>query len=225
MLMLPFAARSCAPFSLDISTGGKEDVVIRIIDVLIAAAAIAMLLPLLLLVGAMIWASDGQPPLFFQRRIGLGGRSFRCLKFRTMACDADRQLAALIAYSPAILACWRRHHKLAGDPRITPLGRLLRVASIDELPQLLNVIAGDMSLVGPRPIVASEVPRYGRHFATYCHRRPGLSGLWQVSGRSTLSYARRLACDRLFARRCSLALYCRILLATVPTVLLARGAC
>ncbi len=201
------------------------DRIVRLADLILAAMLLVSALPLIVVAALCVFASDGASPLFIQRRIGRGGRPFACLKLRTMAPDADRRLAALLAADPAVRTLWQSQQKLLDDPRITPLGRLLRLASIDELPQLANVLRGDMSLVGPRPIVAAEVGRYGRRFAAYCDRRPGLTGLWQVSGRSRAGYARRLACDRLFARRRSLALYLRILAATVPAVLLARGAC
>jgi exopolysaccharide production protein ExoY len=201
------------------------DPLVRLADVTLAAMLLIAILPLILLAALCIFASDGASPLFVQRRLGRGGTPFACLKLRTMAPDAERRLAALLAADPAARTLWQSQQKLVADPRVTPLGRLLRLTSIDELPQLVNILLGDMSLVGPRPIVAAEVGRYGRRFAAYCDRRPGLTGLWQVSGRSRSGYARRLACDRLFARRRSLTLYLRILAATVPTVLLARGAC
>ena len=201
------------------------DRIVRLADVTLAALLLVIIFPLILLAALCIVASDGASPFFAQRRLGRGGKPFACLKLRTMAPDADRRLAGLLAADAAAQNLWQSQQKLLTDPRVTPLGRLLRLTSIDELPQLVNILVGDMSLVGPRPIVAAEVGRYGRRFAAYCDRRPGLTGLWQVSGRSRAGYSRRLACDRLFARRRSLALYLRILAATVPTVLLARGAC
>lgn len=231
MLQLPYATYRPAPVSLaDLAppTGKPRpagDAIIRLLDLTIAAVALFVLAPIMLLVSLLIVAGDGASPLFVQQRLGRGGSGFGCLKFRTMIPDAEHRLALLLAGNTGTLSLWRRDQKLAGDPRITPLGHLLRIASIDELPQLLNVLAGHMSLVGPRPIVAAEVGRYGRRFATYCDRRPGITGLWQVTGRSRAGYDRRLACDRLFARRRSVALYLRILAATVPAVLLARGAC
>ncbi|MEO5641055.1 MAG: sugar transferase [Sphingomicrobium sp.] len=223
MLQLPFPAQAAVIASHPPRAPG--DPLTRLLDVVIAAALLFLLAPLMLAAAFAIWASDGRSPLFVQHRLGLGGRSFPCLKLRTMAPDADRRLTLLLERDPAARGRWRLERKLVRDPRTTPLGRLLRLASIDELPQLANVLAGHMSMVGPRPIVAAEVGRYGRRFAAYCDRPPGLTGLWQVSGRSRAGYARRLACDRLFAKRRSLALYLRILAATVPVVVLARGAC
>lgn len=220
MLMLPYPALAgpCVASS-------SRDPIVRSIDLLLSAALLLFLAPLLLIVATAIGLQDGGSPLFIQRRLGKGGCCFRVIKFRTMTIGAEQRLSALLASDPAARAAWRHRQKVTADPRVTRLGHFLRRSSIDELPQLFNVLKGDMSLVGPRPIVAAEVGHYGRHFAVYCRRRPGLSGLWQVTGRSRVGYARRLACDRLFARRRSLRLYCRILAATVPAVLLARGAC
>jgi len=223
MLQLPYPTH--LGLRLPEPAAHESEPLLRALDLALSAALLVALAPLLLLVAFAVWASDGTSPLFVQQRIGRGGRAFRCLKFRTMAPDAGHRLALLLAEDSAARARWVRDRKLVRDPRITPLGLLLRKSSIDELPQLLNVVIGDMSLVGPRPIVAAEVGRYGRRFATYCCRRPGITGLWQVSGRSRAGYDRRLACDRQFAAHCSARIYLRILLATVRAVLLARGAC
>ena len=229
MLMLPFDARGRVPAALTDAfppaSRPRWEAVVRGLDVLVAGAMILALAPLLTLVALLVAVGDGGSPFFAQQRLGRNGRLFACWKFRTMVPDADRRLASLLAGRATPSADWVQRQKLTDDPRITPIGRLLRRSSFDELPQLANVLLGHMSLVGSRPIVAAEVARYGRHFADYCRQRPGISGLWQVSGRSTTSYGRRLACDRLFARRRSLGLYGRILLATIPAVLLARGAC
>ncbi|MEO7787190.1 MAG: sugar transferase [Sphingomicrobium sp.] len=223
MLQLPFPTH--AVVRTDAAISKHPEWPLRLLDILLSATLLIALAPLLLLASLAIFAGDGAAPWFVQHRLGRGGLAFACLKLRTMAVDSDRRLARLLAAQPAARVAWQRHRKLARDPRVTRLGRLLRRTSIDELPQLLNVLIGDMSLVGPRPIVAGEVGRYGRRFASYCRRRPGLTGLWQVTGRSGTGYERRLACDRLFARRCSPGLYLRILFATVPAVLTARGAC
>lgn len=229
MLMLPFDTQSRVPNSL-VDAGpalfeGRWEPAMRVFDVGIAMLLLTLLIPVLALIAVIVAAGDGGPPIFAQQRVGRHGKFFVCWKFRTMVRDADRRLAELLASPSKAAADWRKHQKLDRDPRITPMGRLLRRTSLDELPQLANVLLGHMSLVGARPIVAAEVARYGRHFADYCRQRPGISGLWQVSGRSTTTYRRRLACDRLFARRRSLALYARILLATIPAVFLVRGAC
>lgn len=196
----------------------------RAVDIAVSLAALVFLAPLMLVLALAVVLSDGGPPLFVHRRIGRGGRTFGCLKFRSMRPDAEARLRALLAEDPEARAEWARDHKLTRDPRITPLGRFLRRSSLDELPQFLNVARGEMSLVGPRPIVEAEAGRYGRRLEHYCRLRPGITGLWQVSGRSAATYRRRVACDSLYARRRSLALNARILVSTVPAVLKARGA-
>lgn len=196
----------------------------RVFEILVCLLALLLLSPLLVALAALVRLQDGGSILFGHVRIGKDGRRFRCLKFRTMAADAETHLAAMLRKDPRAREEWKRDHKLKIDPRVTPLGRFLRTSSLDELPQLLNVLRGDMSLVGPRPIVAAEIRRYGRYFPTYCSVRPGLTGLWQISGRNDVSYRRRVAMDVLFVRRRSLRIYSYILVATVPAVLLRRGA-
>ena len=195
----------------------------RTLDIAIAAALVVLLAPLLVVVAMLVWAQDGGPALFAHERIGLGGRAFKCLKFRTMLTDSEARLAALLATDAAARQEWERDHKLRCDPRITPLGRFLRRSSIDELPQLLNVLRGEMSLVGPRPIVEAEVARYGRWFRHYAMVKPGITGLWQVSGRNNTTYRRRIALDSVYGRHATLGLYVKILVLTVPAVLLSRG--
>jgi exopolysaccharide production protein ExoY len=195
----------------------------RVADIVLASALLAFIFPLWLAVALLIKLQDDGPVIFAHRRLGRGGRTFDCLKFRSMVVDADVRLAQLLQRDPQARAEWEADHKLRKDPRVTPLGDFLRRSSIDELPQLLNVLRGEMSLVGPRPIVGAEVTRYGRWFNAYCAVRPGLSGLWQVSGRNDVSYRRRVALDRLYASRRSFRLYLYILLKTVPAVLTRDG--
>jgi len=197
----------------------------RSLDVSIALAAIIALIPLLLLICILIKLQDGGPILFTQERIGKGGARFRCHKFRSMRPDAEAHLALLLSCDPRLRQEWELNHKLRKDPRITALGDFLRRSSLDELPQLFNIVRGNMSIVGPRPIVDSEIDRYGRWFRYYTAVRPGLTGLWQVSGRNDVTYRRRVAMDRLYVRTRSLHSYVRILCATVPAVLLRRGSC
>ena len=194
-------------------------------NIVVALAVVLFLLPVMLLVALAVYAQDGGPILFAHRRIGLNGRYFYCLKFRSMAADAERRLEALLASDPVARAEWRRDHKLRRDPRVTPLGAFLRKSSLDELPQLLNVLRGDMSLVGPRPIVEAEVAKYGRRFRDYCAVKPGITGLWQVSGRSDTSYRTRVALDCFYARRRNVGLDAYIIACTVPAVLTRRGSC
>lgn len=200
-----------------------HDVAIRAVDLIIAALAIAFLFPLLIAVYVCVRASDGGPGIFHQHRIGKDGQTFRCLKFRSMVVDANERLAELLRTDPEALAEWRRDQKLRKDPRITLFGHFLRKSSIDELPQLWNVLRGEMSIIGPRPIVAEEVERYGRYFVEYVKVKPGLSGLWQVSGRNDVSYRRRVALDVAYVRNRSIQLNLSIMVRTVPVVLLSRG--
>jgi lipopolysaccharide/colanic/teichoic acid biosynthesis glycosyltransferase len=179
--------------------------------------------PLMVLTALAIYVYDGGPPLFAHRRVGREGRGFRCLKFRSMAVDAESRLERLLASDPAARREWEADHKLRRDPRVTPLGRILRKTSLDELPQLINVLRGEMNLVGPRPVVQAEACKYGHRFVHYCAVRPGITGLWQVSGRNNTSYGRRVALDVLYTRRKSLRLDLAILLRTVPAVLMRDG--
>jgi exopolysaccharide production protein ExoY len=196
---------------------------IRLLDILLTVPLLGLFLPLIALIGIFVWIVDPGPILFRHRRVGYQGKAFYCLKFRSMVVDAERRLEEVLASDPAIRAAWLRDHKLPTDPRITKLGKFLRASSLDELPQLFNVLRGEMSLVGPRPIVEAEVPRYGRYIADYHSVIPGVTGLWQISGRSDTSYRRRVALDVAFARSRSPGLYLKILVLTVPAVLLARG--
>ena len=180
-------------------------------------------LPLMLITGLAVWLLDGGPILFKHRRIGRRGQPFGCLKFRTMRVDAEERLNELLSRDPAARQEWERDQKLRNDPRITPLGHFLRKSSLDELPQLFNLIRGEMNLVGPRPIVESEIYRYGSRIRNYYQVKPGITGLWQVSGRNQLGYRRRVAIDTIYAKRRSLALDLWIIIRTVPVVLLSKG--
>ncbi len=191
---------------------------------LIAAALMSVLLAPLLIGMALLVRADGGPIFYRQSRVGAGGRLFSCLKFRTMVVDADRQLKRLLRADPRAAAEWAADQKLARDPRITKVGMFLRRSSLDELPQLFNVLRGEMSLVGPRPIVAGEVARYGRNIEYYYETKPGITGLWQVSGRNDTGYARRVKLDVWYVRNWSLGHDIAILCKTVPAVFLRRGA-
>jgi exopolysaccharide production protein ExoY len=189
----------------------------------IALLLLLFVLPLLVAVAVAIFFDDGGPIVFVQRRIGRGGRTFPCYKFRSMAVDAEQRLQRVLDTDADARFQWEQDHKLKADPRVTRLGGFLRRSSLDELPQLLNVVRGHMCLVGPRPIVQAEVCRYGRYAASYFSVRPGLTGLWQVSGRNDVSYRRRIAMDVLYARTKSFALDAQILARTIPAVLSKRG--
>ncbi len=195
----------------------------RALDVFIAVLVILFTLPLLAAIALAIRAQDGGPALFAQERVGRNGRRFRCLKFRSMVLNAEARLTEVLKSDAAARAEWGRDHKLRNDPRITGIGDFLRRSSLDELPQLFNVLRGDMSIVGPRPIVMAEIPRYGRHFEYYCAVRPGITGLWQVSGRNDISYRRRVAMDTVYARHKSLGWDLKLLILTIPAVLFANG--
>jgi exopolysaccharide production protein ExoY len=195
----------------------------RAFDIMIAIAVILFTLPLLAMIALAVTSQDGGPAMFAHERIGRGGRKFKCLKFRSMVIDSEKRLSEVLKRDPRARAEWARDHKLRSDPRITRVGDFLRRSSLDELPQLFNVLRGDMSIVGPRPIVAAEAPRYGRHFASYCDVRPGITGLWQVSGRNDISYRRRVAMDAVYARHKSLGWDIKLLVLTVPAVLFANG--
>jgi exopolysaccharide production protein ExoY len=204
-------------------TPSLEILAMRVLDIAIAVFVLVLLAPSLALVVAAVYLSDGGAPIYAQRRIGQGGTRFPCFKFRSMVVDADERLRHLLANDPAARNEWARDHKLRNDPRITALGRFLRKSSIDELPQLFNVIRGEMSIVGPRPIVDGEISRYGRRFSSYMAVLPGLTGLWQVSGRNNTTYRRRVALDHVYAQRVGLGIYMWILVKTLPAVLLRRG--
>lgn len=191
----------------------------RALDIFVAGLAILLLSPLLALIALLIGMTMGRPIVFSHTRLGYGGRRFACMKFRTMVKDGDTVLEKHLINDPAARAEWQRDRKLRDDPRVTRLGRLLRRSSIDELPQLFNVLLGDMSCVGPRPIVEDEAARYGRAKADYLATRPGMTGLWQISGRNRLSYRRRVALDRRYVRQWSIWEDLRILLYTIPAVL------
>jgi exopolysaccharide production protein ExoY len=195
----------------------------RLLDVIVAAVALMILLPVMVIFCLGIMFQDGGFPIFVHYRIGRGGKPFPCLKLRTMVKDSDERLRRLLESDAAARAEWALDQKLRADPRITRLGAFLRKSSLDELPQLVNVLAGHMSLVGPRPIVAAEVVRYGHYFRFYCAVRPGITGLWQVSGRNDTSYRRRVAMDTVYSRRRSFSTDISILVRTVPAVLASKG--
>ncbi len=196
----------------------------RLLDVVGALALALLLSPLLLFVGVIL-ARDRGPIIYSHPRTGRHGKTFGCLKFRTMVPNADGVLRDLLHQDPHLQREWMRDQKLRNDPRVTAIGRFLRRTSLDELPQLWNVLKGEMSLVGPRPVVRDEWQRYGRRLDTYLAAKPGVTGLWQVMGRSNASYRRRVALDCYYVRNRSLLLDLSILLRTITIVLCRRGAC
>ena len=195
-------------------------------DIVFSLLVLCLGSPLFLLLAVLVKFSSRGSVFYCQRRIGRGYRGFGCLKFRTMRSDADRVLVAMLEADPTLRAEFERDHKLKRDPRITPLGKFLRRSSLDELPQFINVLRGEMSVVGPRPIVWDELERYGRTMDQVLSVRPGLTGLWQVSGRNNLPYETRVKLDLFYARNRSFWLDLGIILRTIGVVLLPmdRGA-
>jgi exopolysaccharide production protein ExoY len=195
----------------------------RLFDFLVSLILLVVLLIPLLVIGALV-RLDGGPALFGHLRVGTNGRAFVCWKFRTMVTNAEEVLARVLATDPSARDEWNRDFKLRRDPRITRIGRVLRLTSLDELPQLYNVLKGDMSLVGPRPIVAEEIGRYGAAFRDYVRCRPGITGIWQVSGRNDVDYGARVRLDQDYARHWSLETDCFVLMQTAAAVVQRSGA-
>ena len=176
----------------------------RALDIAFAIVGLLAAAPLMLVIAALVAILEPGPVLFAHERIGFGGRSFRCYKFRTMAVNGGELLARHLASDPEAAREWRETQKLRRDPRVGPLGSFLRRTSLDELPQLFNILRGDMSCVGPRPIVPDELERYGTSTGDYLRTRPGLTGIWQVTGRSSAEYATRVLLDTRYVRGWSL---------------------
>ncbi len=197
----------------------------RVFDIALAIVAIVLLSPLLFGVAMLIKLTSPGPVFYGHARVGFNGRLFKCWKFRTMVVNSDAVLARHLRDDPEAWREWDETFKLRDDPRVLPLGRVLRKLSIDELPQLYNILIGEMSVVGPRPVVKAELQRYGSAVRHYIAARPGLTGLWQVSGRSDTSYRLRTVLDRFYVARQSLLLDIWIVIRTVPAVLASRGAC
>jgi exopolysaccharide production protein ExoY len=192
-------------------------------DIVASITAIITLLPLCCLIALAIKAWDGGPVLYRHRRIGLNGTPFDCLKFRTMVVNANEVLVGHLAADSEAACEWEADRKLKDDPRITSLGFSMRKTSVDELPQLLNILKGEMSFVGPRPIVTAEVPKYGNCINHYLCARPGLTGPWQVSGRNNVEYAARVALDRSYIEEWSFLRDLAIIMKTIQVVIFARG--
>jgi exopolysaccharide production protein ExoY len=209
---------------------GRDNVQLRakrVMDIVIALVLILFLSPVFFITFIAVRAGGG-PGFFRHKRVGFGGREFDCLKFRTMCVDAERLFESIISENPAARQEWGTTQKLYRDPRVTRVGRVLRSTSIDELPQLFNVLRGEMSLVGPRPVVKSELekfyqPRGG--MATYLSVQPGITGPWQVSGRNATGYETRVTLDIAYAQNITIRGDVSILIRTIGAVLRQRGAC
>ena len=197
----------------------------KVFDGILALLVFAAALPVFVVVPVLIKLTSRGPVFYRQKRLGLNGGEITVLKFRSMYADADERIKAILKDDSAAAKEWKDGFKLRRDPRVTPLGRLLRRLSLDELPQLFNVLAGDMALIGPRPIVKDEVRFYGAAYSVFSSVKPGMTGLWQVSGRSDTCYARRVALDTYYVLNWNPWLDLWILLGTVSAVMFMRGAC
>ncbi|MGB3878000.1 MAG: sugar transferase [Shinella zoogloeoides] len=220
------ASRSASsPFFSSIAAGAPPvgGISKRSFDILVALAALVLLSPIFVLIMALVKYSDGGRVFYGHRRIGYNGSTFRCLKFRTMAENGDALLQRYLDENPQAQEEWRETRKLQNDPRVTVVGSVLRKLSLDELPQLINILRGEMSIVGPRPVVEDELELYEASAVYYLRSRPGLTGLWQVSGRNDVSYAARVAFDTHYVRNWSLTSDLVIVARTIPAVCLSRG--
>ena len=195
----------------------------RMLDV-VGAIGLAIVFSPLIIAVSMILTIRGGSIIYRHRRVGVGGKTFECLKFRTMIPNADRELFKLLEQNEHLKAEWIKARKLQQDPRVTRVGHFLRRTSLDELPQLWNVLRGEMSLVGPRPVVREELLRYGRSVSMYLAVKPGVTGLWQATGRNDTDYRRRVAMDVYYVRNQSLGLDLYILFRTAGVVLAGNGA-
>lgn len=196
----------------------------RCMDLTLALLCAPFVLPLSLLLALCIRLDSKGTPFYAQRRIGQGGKPIQVFKFRTMVCHADALLLRHLEANPHLRAEWQANQKLRDDPRVTRMGAFLRKTSLDELPQLWNVFLGNMSMVGPRPIVENEIGRYGKVYTDYSLVKPGITGLWQVSGRNNTSYAERIRLDHYYVTNWSVWMDIWILARTLPVVLLGKGA-
>nr|WP_274631334.1 sugar transferase [Mesorhizobium shangrilense] len=192
-------------------------------DIIGVSAGILLLSPLFLMLAMLVKFSDGGRVFYGHSRIGRNRQVFQCLKFRTMVENGDEVLAAHFARNPQSREEWLATRKLQNDPRVTRVGAVLRRLSLDELPQMFNILRGDMSIVGPRPVVMDELELYGTAAAYYLNSRPGLTGLWQVSGRNDVSYDARVAFDRHYVENWSFFFDLKIIVKTVPAVFSSRG--
>lgn len=203
---------------------GMNGAVKRLLDLVIAISACILLLPVFLVAALAIKLEDGGRVFYHQKRIGRGGKLFPMLKFRSMRPDAESVLEELLARCANSRNEWNEFQKLRTDPRITRIGRFLRASSIDELPQLMNVVLGHMSIVGQRPILPSQRDAYGIHMAGYERTRPGITGLWQIKGRSKLNFEARAIYGSVYINRWSLWNDIKIVMLTVPAVLFSKDA-
>ena len=209
----------------DKSVFGRNGISKRLLDITISGLALVFLLPLFGLVALLIKSTSTGPVFYRQERLGLGGKTFSILKFRSMHTDGDHKLTTLLENCKISQAHWDKYQKLEHDPRITRIGHFLRKSSIDELPQLINVFMGTMSIVGQRPLLPHQALPYGQDALRHYKRsRPGITGLWQVSGRNALPFETRVALDQTYSENWSLAYDVKLIFKTVPVVLFPSGA-
>nr|WP_235952991.1 sugar transferase [Salipiger sp. PrR002] len=190
----------------------------RLLDIMLVLMIAPMLLPVIAAL-AVLARRDGGKAFFGHKRVGQNGASFRCWKIRSMVPDAEARLRAYLDANPAAAEEWARDHKLTNDPRITPFGDFIRKTSLDELPQIFNVLKGEMTFVGPRPIIEDELAKYGNKKQHYLAQKPGITGLWQVSGRNDLSYDERVNLDVAYLSQRSLLVDANIMMRTAWAVL------
>jgi lipopolysaccharide/colanic/teichoic acid biosynthesis glycosyltransferase len=195
----------------------------RLFDIAFALFALIVFSPFYMAIAALIAATSPGPVFFVQTRVGKDFRRFGCIKFRTMVQHADLMMSDLLAQSPELRQEFSENFKLKRDPRITPIGHFLRVTSLDEFPQFWNVLMGDMSVVGPRPLVPEELDRYGKHIDKVLTIRPGITGLWQVSGRNDIPYPQRIRMDAYYAGIRNFGLDLKIIIKTIGVILFPRG--
>jgi lipopolysaccharide/colanic/teichoic acid biosynthesis glycosyltransferase len=208
----------------DQKTHGWEDRIRFAIDLGLAITGLVLLWPMILCLGLAVTIDSGGPVFYLQERLGYGGKPFKLIKFRTMRVRAEVQLSQLLDGDPGLLRSWSAYQKLPDDPRLTRAGRFLRRFSLDELPQLINVIRGEMSLVGPRPILPNQRMEYGPNFERYIQVKPGMTGLWQVSGRNQTTFSKRIELDQRYLVQRSIGLDLYIIFRTIWVVVSGVGA-
>jgi Undecaprenyl-phosphate galactose phosphotransferase WbaP len=224
LLLAPVMHRAIPSASVETPVSPRRSIPYkRLMDIAGATVLLILLTPLMALI-ALLVRQSGPGIIFAHTRVGRDGRLFPCYKFRTMLPNAQAVLDHMLATQPHLRAEWQRDFKLKDDPRITRIGHFLRKYSLDELPQFWNVLRGDMSLVGPRPVIPTELDRYGAEAASYLAVRPGVTGLWQVSGRNDIEYAERVELDAAYVTQQCLLLDLTILFRTVTVVFQRRGA-
>jgi undecaprenyl-phosphate galactose phosphotransferase len=197
----------------------------RVFDILFSLSILVLFIPVFIIVAIAIRISSKGPVVYAHQRVGRGGKKFGCYKFRTMYPDADKKLKEILETNPDLKKEWETSYKLKNDPRVTPIGSFLRKTSLDEFPQFINVLKGDLSVVGPRPVIRDEIVKYyGEKASKVLSIRPGLTGLWQVSGRSNTTYDSRVLLDEEYINNQSLVLDIKLVLKTIPAMISSRGA-